>query len=73
MPFSSLNDPVDLARAQAALEAAWNEVRSTIPDASDERERTRLAYIITALVPAAVDEDDLTRRAIERYRQSDMA
>lgn len=31
MPFSSLRDPVDLARAQAALEAAWNEVRSTLP------------------------------------------
>lgn len=26
MPFSSLNDPVDLARTLAALEAAWNEV-----------------------------------------------
>lgn len=49
MPFSSLNDPVDLARVQAALEAAWNEVRLTIPDASDEREHTRLAYIITSL------------------------
>ncbi len=70
MPFPSLNDPVDLARAQAALEAAWNEVRSTIPDALDERERTRLAYIVAALIYVAEDEDDLTRRAIERYRRS---
>ncbi|QEL22034.1 hypothetical protein FQV39_05210 [Bosea sp. F3-2] len=69
MPFSSLSDPVDLARAQAALEAAWNEVRSTIPDAFDERERTNLAYIVAALVHVAEDEDDLTRRAIERYRR----
>ncbi|MCO5092757.1 MULTISPECIES: hypothetical protein [Bosea] len=73
MPFSSLSDPVDLARAQAALEAAWNEVRSTIPDAFDERERTRLAYIVAALVAIAEDEDDLARRAIERYRQSAVA
>ena len=73
MPFSSLSDPVDLARAQAALEAAWNEVRSTIPDAFDARERTRLAYIVAALVAIAEDEDDLARRAIERYRQSAVA
>lgn len=73
MPFSSLSDPVDLARAQAALEAAWNEVRSNIPDAFDERERTRLAYIVAALVAIAEDEDDLARRAIERYRQSAVA
>ncbi|MDX3809236.1 hypothetical protein ACXIUS_19380 [Bosea thiooxidans] len=73
MPFSSLSDPVDLARAQAALEAAWNEVRSPIPDAFDERERTRLTYIVAALVAIAEDEDDLARRAIERYRQSAVA
>lgn len=73
MPFSSLSDPVDLARAQAALEAAWNEVRSTIPDAFDERERTKLAYIVAALVAIAEDEDDLARRAIERYRRSAVA
>uniref|UniRef100_A0A9E8CP04 Uncharacterized protein n=1 Tax=Bosea sp. NBC_00436 TaxID=2969620 RepID=A0A9E8CP04_9HYPH len=71
MPFSSLSDPVDLARAQAALEAAWNEIRSTIPDAFDERERNRLAYIVAAL--AAIAGDDLTRRAIARYRQSAVA
>ncbi|MEZ2409032.1 hypothetical protein AB6806_19685 [Bosea sp. RCC_152_1] len=73
MPFSSLSDPVDLARAQAALEAAWNEVRSTIPDAFDERERTKLAYIVAALVAVAEDEDDLTQRVIERYRRSAVA
>jgi len=73
MPFSSLSDPVDLARAQAALGAAWEEVRSTIPDAHEERERVRLAYIVAALVPLAEDEDDLTRRAVQRYRQTIMA
>lgn len=73
MPFSSLSDPVGLARAQAALEAAWNEVRSTIPDALDERERTKVPYIVATLVAMAEDEDDLARRAIERYRQSAVA
>lgn len=73
MPFSSLSDPVDLARAQAALDAAWNDVRSTIPDAFEERERSRLAYIVAALVNVAEDEDELMRRAVERYRQSAVA
>lgn len=73
MPFSSLRDPVDLARAQAALDAAWSEIRLTIPDAFDERERTRLAYIVAALVAVAEDEDDLARRAIERYRRLNVA
>ncbi|MGO4175056.1 hypothetical protein [Bosea sp. TAF32] len=70
MPFSSLNDPVDLARAQAALEAAWKDVKPADIDVFDERERTRLAYIVAALVAVAEDEDDLKRRAVERYRQS---
>ncbi|MGO4407579.1 hypothetical protein AB4Z10_25350 [Bosea sp. RAF48] len=73
MPFSSLSDPVDLARAQAALDAAWDEVRLPIPNPCDGRERTKLAYIIAALAHVAEDEDDLTRRAIDRYRQSDAA
>jgi len=55
------------------LEIAWSEVRSTIPDAFDERERTKLAYIVAALVAIAEDKDDLARRAIERYRQSAVA
>ena len=70
MPFSSLSDPVDLARAQAALDAAWSEIRSTIPDAFDEQVRTKLAYIVASLVAVAEDEDDLTLRAIERFRRS---
>jgi hypothetical protein len=70
MPFSSLNDPVDLARAQAALDVAWDEIRLTIPAGRDEKERARLAYIVASLLTIAEDEDDLKRRAVERYRQS---
>ncbi|MGO4175982.1 hypothetical protein [Bosea sp. TAF32] len=73
MPFSSLSDPTDLARACAALEVAWNEIRSSIPPAFEERERTRLAYIVAALVAVAGDEEELTRRAVDRYRQSNAA
>ncbi|MBR3194154.1 hypothetical protein [Bosea sp. (in: a-proteobacteria)] len=70
MPFSSLTDPVELARASAALDAAWNEVRLSLSDPYDERERTRLAYIVASLVAVAEDEDDLTQRAIERFRRA---
>jgi len=70
MPFSSLTDPVELARACGALDAAWNEVRLSLSDPYDERERTRLAYIVASLVAIAEDEDDLTRRAIERFRRA---
>lgn len=67
MPFSSLRDPVDLARAAAAFEAAWREIKSSVPDI-DEGERARLAAIVVELVPIAIDEDDLARRAVQRFR-----
>ena len=70
MPFSSLTDPVELARAQAALDAAWDVVKSMVPEDLRERERTRLAYIIAALTAVAEDEDEMVRRAINRYRNS---
>lgn len=70
MPFSSLTDPVELARAQAALDAACEELRSTSPDMDIEKVRLRLAYIIAALVAVADDEDDLTRRAVARFLHS---
>lgn len=62
MLFSSLTDPVDIARAEAAFEAAWEELRSTISDVFDERKRTKLACIVAALVAIAQDEDDRKRR-----------
>lgn len=67
MPFSSLTDPVELARAGAALDIAWKEVSQTL-DPFDARERIRLAYIVAGLVTETADEGDLIRRAIEKYR-----
>lgn len=66
MPFSSLTEPADLARACCALDAAWSEISLTL-DPPDERERTRLAYIVATLVAEAENEEDLTRRAIEKF------
>lgn len=67
MQFSAL-DPVDLARAEAALETAWRAVKPSIPDASVHAERERLAQVVADLAAIAEDEDDLALRALRRYR-----
>ncbi len=69
MPFSSLNDPVDVARAQAALDTAWKEVKTGIVEDAQERERTRLAYIVASLAHVALDEADLVSRTMAQYRK----
>ena len=70
MPFSSLSDPADLARAYAAREAVWNEVRHSVPEADHERERTKIAYIVASCAPLALDEEDLKQNVLLQYRQS---
>ncbi len=70
MPFSSLSDPTDLARAYAALEAVWNEVKDSIPAAEHEKERTRIAYLVAGFAPMTLDEDDLKRHVVLHYRHS---
>lgn len=69
MPFSSLSDPADLARACAALEAIWNEVKASIPEHEQQGERTKIAYIVAACVPMAWDEDDLRANVLQQYRR----
>ncbi|MGO4287584.1 hypothetical protein [Bosea sp. TAB14] len=73
MPFSPLSDPVDLARAESALQSAWEELQLASPEPLSEVDRTRLAYIIAALSAVAEDEDDLRRRAVARFRQTKVA
>ena len=58
MPFSSLSDPVDTARALSAWEAAWERVKDEqiLMLGSEEAELMRLKFIIASLVPFALDE-----------------
>lgn len=70
MPFSSLTDPVDIARAQAAFDAAWKEVSSNVANEDQERERTRLSFIVASYAVVALDEADLVQRALERFRKT---
>lgn len=68
MPFSSLNDPIDVARAQAAMDAAWDQVRDCLKNnANVLEERSRLAGIVVGLVGIAEDETHLARRAVDRF------
>ncbi|MGN6097543.1 MAG: hypothetical protein ACTHP8_15040 [Bosea sp. (in: a-proteobacteria)] len=68
MTFSSLNDPVDIARAEAALDVAWHQIKVSLKENVDfDSERLRLADIVVSLIPIAEDEADLARRTIERY------
>ncbi|MDX3806136.1 hypothetical protein ACXIUS_10945 [Bosea thiooxidans] len=73
MPFSSLSDPADLALAYAALEAVWNEVRMAIPKPEQERERTRIAYLVAGFAPLALDEEDLKQNVLLHYRQPELS
>ena len=68
MPFSSLTDPVDLARAEGALEIAWRELELQVPEHDRERARTRLTYLIASFALVALDEADLVRRSVEKFR-----
>lgn len=70
MPFSSLRDPVDLARAHGAFNLAWTEiVADGHASGSAHAERDRLAQIIVALVPICTDETELVERAIDRFTE----
>jgi len=73
MPFSSLIDPADLARAYAAMEAAWTEVVDGIPPDRREAERSRLAYLVASCAPLALDEEDLKVNALVQFRERALA
>jgi len=67
MPFSSLSDPADLARAQRALDATWERIQPLVDEADQQKERARLAYIVAAFTLVAFDEEDLAERAWNRF------
>ena len=68
MPFSSIADPSDIARAQAALDTVWARILDDrLHQGADEEARERLAYIVASLVPICRDETELVERAIARF------
>jgi hypothetical protein len=69
MPFSSLKDPVDMARAFAVMEAAWSDLKGSIPEDRRDAERVRLAYLVASVAPSALDEDDLKKNVMLQFRE----
>jgi len=69
MPFSSLSDPVEIARAHAALEQVWIEIERLGIEHHGTRdgERTRVAQIVVGLLAQPVPDDDLIRLAVARF------
>ena len=68
MPFSSLSDPADLARSQAALERAWEDVSPSVKAQARQHEKDRLAYIVAALAVVLDDEHEIARQAADMFR-----
>lgn len=68
MPFSSLNDPNDLARASRVLDSAWAKIQELdVARGAPENERTTLAYIVAGLLRSAENEEDLVDLAVARF------
>lgn len=70
VPFSSLIDPVDVARAQAALDAGWEIVGRDLLEPLRPGARLELAFMVAKLVSIVTDEAELTERAIKLFRDS---
>ena len=69
MQFASLHDPIDLARAQGALDAAWAEIRGRELTSlgSVETERERLSHIVSGLLLAVASDRELVARTVEKF------
>jgi len=69
-PFSILEDPQEIARAERATEIAWSYVEGGISSAERERQRLRMVYVVVSLAIERADEpDDLADRAIRRFQE----
>lgn len=67
MPLSNVKDPIDLARAEGALNLAWRQLQAYKRLIAPESDRVRLACIIVELLVMATDENDLAKCAIDRF------
>ena len=68
MPFSSLDDPGDLARARRALDTAWAKIEKLgLVRGSPESERAKLACAVAALLNQIANEHELVAASIARF------
>lgn len=69
MPFSSFQDPADLARAQGALDELWRRIKPIVEERHQQCEHDRLVYLVASFALVAHDEEDLIERVWQRYWQ----
>jgi hypothetical protein len=66
MPFSSLRDPAELARAGRILDAAWAALEQRgVPTFGTER--VELAYIVVALLQSPGSDEEIAEAAVARF------
>jgi hypothetical protein len=58
-----------VARAQGALDAAWREIKDTIPLEKQKKARMKLAYFVASYALVSGDDAELARRAVARFRK----
>jgi len=74
MPFSSLNDPNDLARACRVLDSAWAKIQElNLVRGDPEAERTSLAYVVAGLLQSGGSDDELIEATIARFLQREQS
>ncbi|KRE21702.1 hypothetical protein ASE66_28035 [Bosea sp. Root483D1] len=71
MPFASLSDPVEIARAHAALQQVRTQIERLGIDyhGTPDGERTRAAQIVVGVLAQPVADHDLVRLAVARFVQ----
>jgi hypothetical protein len=71
MQFSCLHDPIDVARAQGALDAAWAAIQSRGPTCpgSVEAERELLSRIVSSLLLAVASDRELVTRIVSKFEE----
>lgn len=68
MTFAALADPVDIARAHAAVDAAWESLTATrFSSATSDLHREALADIVASYVLLAANDHELVRRSIAAF------
>ena len=69
MPFSSLSDPNEMARAHAALVRVWAEIErlGIAYQGTPDGERTRAAQIVVGLLSQSASDDELVQLAVARF------
>ncbi|WP_293798814.1 hypothetical protein [uncultured Bosea sp.] len=68
-PFAILDDPVVMARAEAAWATAWSYVEQSLKEEERERQSQRMIFIVASTALETDDVHELAHRSIKRFLQ----